>query len=294
MTNNRLYLWIVLAMIFWGASWPIASVLSRYIDVHEFITYRYIITTLSMAGVVLWMKLGFKISLAHFLVASAAAVLLIFYSKYYFLSTKYGAPGLAGAVVTTLMPVLVYVLMVFSKQNKTQIKDWFALLFGVFGVLITMNIWQFSIDELMSSSSIYLLAAASCWAVMSIITTYAKSMSPVLLSFYIYLMVVIIDSVFFFTPTHGSIFVMDGVFWINFLIVTIGSTTFATTVYFLGLQRLGSKQGSVFTFLVPFFAVGLSVIFLNEAWHWTTILGAAMTISALIILNNLKISFYNK
>ena len=295
MSNDRqLSLWIVLAMLFWGASWPIANVLSNYINVHEFISYRYIITTITMVPVLWWMKLSFKISFQHFLVACAAAILLIYYSKYYFLSTKYGAPGLAGAVVTTLMPVLVYLLMMFSKQKKTQGKDWLALLLGVLGVLVTMNIWQFQLSEIISGTSVYLLAAATCWALMSIVTTYAKSVVPATLSFYIYLMTALFDLIFFFEPTHGSILAMDSVFWINFLIVTIGSTTFATTVYFLGIAKLGSKQASVFTFLVPFFAVGLSVLFLNENWYWTTILGALMTIVALIILNNIKFGFYNK
>jgi len=293
-TDRQLSLWIVLAMLFWGASWPIANVLSNYINVHEFISYRYIITTITMVPVLWWMKLSFKISLQHFLVASIAAVLLIYYSKYYFLSTKHGAPGLAGAVVTTLMPVLVYLLMMFSKQKKTQRKDWLALLLGMLGVLVTMNIWQFQLSEIMKGTSVYLLAAATCWALMSIVTTYAKTISPATLSFYIYLMTALFDLIFFFEPTHGSILAMDRDFWISFLIVTVGSTTFATTVYFLGIQRLGSKQASVFTFLVPFFAVGLSVLFLNESWHWSTVLGAVMTIIALIILNNIKIGPYNK
>ena len=73
--------------------------------------------------------------------------------------------------------------------------------------------------------------------------------------------------------------------------MTIGSTTFATTVYFIGIQQLGSKQASVFTFLVPFIAIGLSVIFLSETLQWTTILGAMMTIVALMILNNIKFNF---
>jgi hypothetical protein len=33
---------------------------------------------------------------------------------------------------------------------------------------------------------------------------------------------------------------------------------------------------------------------LNESWHWSTVLGAVMTIIALIILNNIKIGPYNK
>lgn len=102
----------------------------------------------------------------------------------------------------------------------------------------------------------------------------------------------IIDWVFFLEPTSGSIFAMDALFWGNFLILAPGSTTFATTVYFLGIQLLGSKQVGVFMFLVPFFAIGFSAVFLNEVLQWRTILGAMMTIVALIILNNIKLSIF--
>ncbi len=290
-SDNRLFLWMTLAMLFWGASWPIANVLSVYINEHEFVVYRYVITVLTMVPVLFWMKLSFKITIKQFLVASVTALLLIFYTKFYFLSTKYGAPGLAGAVVTTLMPIIVYILMLFSRQKHPSVKDWVALFVGAVGVLVTMRIWQF---DVFNSVNVFLVLAASCWALMSVIASYAKSSHSAVLSFYIYIMVIVLDLIFFFEPTHGSVFLMDKVFWINMLIVSIGATTFATTVYFLGVQRLGSKQGSVFTFLVPFFSIGLSVIFLNESLHWTAIVGVLMTISSLKILNNIKLSFYNK
>ncbi|MBL6984398.1 MAG: DMT family transporter [Candidatus Thioglobus sp.] len=292
--NNRLYFWMVLAMLFWGASWPIANVLSAYITEHEFITYRYVLTSITMVPVLVWMKLSFKIDWLNLTIAALAALLLIFYTKFYFLSTQYGSPGLSGAVVTTLMPILVYLLMLFSQQKKPKIIDWLALGLGAAGVITTMDVWHLSAEQIWISHNIYMVAAASFWAVMSIVSSYAKRINPAVLSFYIYLITAIIDALFFFKPTYGSIFAMDGIFWINFLIVTIASTTFATTVYFLGLQRLGSRQGSVFTFLVPLFAVGLSVIFLKETWQWTTIVGAIMTIVALIILNKIKLNFYNK
>lgn len=280
-------------MLFWGASWPIANVLSAYINEHEFIVYRYALATMTMAPVLWWMKLSFKISLRDLMVVCVVALLLIFYTKFYFLSTKHGAPGLAGAVVTTLMPILVYVLMLFSKQKKPQTRDWLALLLGALGVLTTMNIWHFQLSEILNPINLYLVLAAACWALMSITTTQIKQAHPAVLSFYIYLITTVVDAAFFFEPTNGSIFSMDKTFWIGFLIVTIGSTTFATTVYFLGIQKLGTKQASVFTFSVPFFAVGLSAMILSEPWQWTTIVGALMTIIALIILNKIDVGFYN-
>ena len=129
---------------------------------------------------------------------------------------------------------------------------------------------------------------------MSISVTQAKAINPVVLSFYIYLITTLIDWIFFLKPTHNSIFMMDALFWSNFLILTLGATTFATTVYFLAVQSLGSKQASVFTFLVPFFAIGLSVVFLNEALQWRTIFGATITIVALMMLNNIKLNTFTK
>ncbi|CAC9433702.1 hypothetical protein [uncultured Gammaproteobacteria bacterium] len=287
--DNRLYLWMVLAMLFWGASWPIANILSGYLTMHEFIAYRYILTTLSMAPVLWWMKLSFKIDWSNLVVASLAAFMLIFYTKFYYLSAKHGAPGLAGAVVTTLMPILVYLLMLFGKQKHPVLKDWLALVLGSAGVATTMNIWHFKLDEILVLQNMYLVAAAGCWAVASLIIAYVKTINPAVLSFYIYLLISIFEMVFFLKPSSDSIFMMDDIFWINFLILTIGSTTFATTVYFLGIQSLGAKRASVFTFLVPFFAIGLSVIFLSEQWQWTTVAGAVMTIVALIILNRIHI-----
>jgi drug/metabolite transporter (DMT)-like permease len=189
------------------------------------------------------------------------------------------------------MPIIVYILMLLSRQKRPQIKDWLALLLGVTGVFTMMKVWNFQLDEIFKISNVYLLWAALCWALMSIATAYTKSIHPVVLSFYIYLVAAVLDWIVFFNPTSGSILIMDQTFWVSFLILTVISTTFATTVYFLGIQRLGSNKGSVFTFLVPFFAIGLSIILLNESLQVTTVIGVIMTITSLMMLNNVGPSF---
>jgi hypothetical protein len=44
MTDRKLFLWMTLAMLGWGVSWPIAKILSNYITEHELVTYRYALT----------------------------------------------------------------------------------------------------------------------------------------------------------------------------------------------------------------------------------------------------------
>jgi len=294
MTDRKLFFWMTLAMLGWGASWPIAKILSSYITEHELVTYRYVLTTITMLPIFYWMKLSFRIDLKNLVLAIITGVFLIFYTKLFFLGTKYGEAGIAGALVTTLMPIIVYILMLLSRQKKPEIKDWLALALGVAGVFTMIKVWTFEIEQIFNVSNVYLFWAALCWALMSIATAYTKSIHPVVLSFYIYLFATLIDWAVFFDPTSGSIFSMDQTFWLGFVFLAVGSTTFATTVYFLGIQKLGSNKGSVFTFLVPFFAIGLSMVMLGESLELTTIIGVMMTIASLTVLNRVKVKFDEK
>ena len=45
-----------------------------------------------------------------------------------------GAVGLGAALVTVLIPIFVYVMMIFSKKSKPILKDWLALTIGAIGV----------------------------------------------------------------------------------------------------------------------------------------------------------------
>ena len=53
-------------------------------------------------------------------------------------------------------------------------------------------------------------------------------------------------------------------------------------------MRLGSKKSTSFMYLVPTSAIGLSVILLNENLAWSTILGGALAVSAVYLINREK------
>ena len=81
---------------------------------------------------------------------------------------------------------------------------------------------------------------------------------------------------------------MDVTFWINMMLMSVASTTFAGTVYITGMQKWGSKA-TVYTFLVPFFVIALGAVILGESIRISTVLGALFTIYALILVNNIKL-----
>ena len=279
---------MVLAMLAWAGSFVSAKYLAVYINEHELVTYRYLITTLTTLPVLMYLNISYKIDMRNLAVAAITAILLVAYTKLFFLGTKIGTASLGGALITTLMPIIAFVIVLIFSKKKPVSKDWLALFIGAIGVSTMLEVWQFDLDEIFSTATVFFLWAALSWALMSVATAQSKSVSPILLSFYIYLIATLFNTVFFYENVNGSVFDMDGTFWLNILLMSIASTTFAATVYVAGMQRWGSKC-TVFTFLVPFFVIILGAVFLGEAIQVSTILGAMLTISALMLINNISL-----
>ncbi len=284
---------MVLAMLAWAGSFVSAKYLAVYINEHELVTYRYLITTLTTLPVLMFLNISYKIDMRNLAIAAITAILLVAYTKLFFLGTKIGTASLGGALITTLMPIIAFVIVLVFSKKKPIAKDWLALFIGAIGVSTMLEVWQFDLDEIFSTATVFFLWAATSWALMSIATSQSKRVSPILLSFYIYLIATLFNTVFFYENVNGSVFDMDETFWLNMLLMSIASTTFAATVYVAGMQRWGSKC-TVFTFLVPFFVIVLSATFLGESIQVSTVVGALLTVAALVLINNIKLEDFRR
>ena len=272
-------------MLFWGASWVNAKFLSEFISAQELIVYRYGITVLTLIPVLLFLKLSFKINFKNFIVALVSSVFLITYSIFYFDGVKYGTAGLGGAFVTTLTPILTFILTAIFINKFFRMRDVFALILGVIGVLLILNIFTFTIDDILVKSNLYFILASASWSIMTLNNTKLRAINPLIFTFHTYICVFVL-SIFITDFNSGNIFEFNYIFWTNLLILSIGGTTFATSIYFISITKLGADKASSFIFLVPFSAIFLSFLFLGERVYIGTIAGTILTIIAIFILNH--------
>lgn len=290
--KNIFYLLMVLAMAGWGASWVNAKVLSSYINEYELIFLRNFFTIITLAPVLIINKHYFKISKRSLALAFVTSIVMIAYLKFYFLGTKFGTASLGGALVTTLIPINTFLIMAIFFSKKILKKDIFALVLGALGILTMLNVWSFSLEQILSQHNIYFLLASILWPFITIISSKATKTSPLVFSFYMYVFMTLLVLIFFVEPTKMAYDAFDWIFWANILCVSVVATTFATSVYFVGIEKLGTNEVSSFIFLVPLFAIILSVIFLKEHISISIVLGTVLTLVAVKILNNIKI--FNK
>ena len=290
MTHKNLFFFLLfIAMLAWGGSWVNVKVLGHYVSAYEMIFLRFGITAITMVPIIIWLKHSFKIDLKSFGLVVLVALALIFYNKYYYLGTKFGTASLGGAMVTTMIPILTFVLLALMGVKKVSSKDLFALGLGAVGVLTMLHIWTFDLAHILLIQNLYFIIAAFLWAVLTIISSKSTKISPIVFTFYMYIMTVVLDCVLLVDVSAIPFATFDGIFWINMLLISLAASTFANTIFFLGIEKLGAAEVSSFVFLVPFSAIGLSAIFLDEKVDLFIIIGTILTLFAVKMLNNITI-----
>ena len=287
--KNILYVLLFFAMIGWGASWVNIKILSTYLNEYETMFFRFFITAISMIPIIKLLKKSFRINFKSLVLALFTSIALIAYMKYFYLGTKLGTASLGGALVTSLIPIMTFLILVIFKEKSISSKESIALILGAVGVMTMLNIWSFTLENILLVQNLYFIVASILWAVVTILSSKASQTSPLIFTFYLYIITCILNLIFFVDISLISYTQLDTTFWINMLILSLVASTFSNTIYFIGIEKLGPSQVSSFVFLVPFAAIILSSIFLQETIGISIVLGTVLTLSAVKILNNIKL-----
>ena len=288
--KNIFYPLLILSMIFWGIAWVNTKILTAYVNEYELVFLRMGICFISMFPIIYFSNLSFKINLKSFYLILIASVFLVLYSIVFFLGVQHGTPGFGGALVTTLIPINTFILIALINRKTISLKHSFALILGGFGVLTMLNVWNFNPNEIFSKDNIYFLMASILWPLLTIVSAKDTKTNGLVFTFYVYVISTFVVYFFFVdNSVFGKVANFDFKFWINMFMITILSTTFATSIYFIAIAKIGTKEATTFIFLVPASAMVSSAIYLGEKISFNTILGTICTIIAIYILNNLNL-----
>ena len=288
--KNIFYPLLILSMIFWGIAWVNTKILTAYVNEYELVFLRMGICFISMFPIIFFSNLSFKINLKSFYLILIASVFLVLYSIVFFLGVQHGTPGFGGALVTTLIPINTFILIALINRKTISLKHSFALILGGFGVLTMLNVWNFNPNEIFSKDNIYFLMASILWPLLTIVSAKDTKTNGLVFTFYVYVISTFVVYFFFVdNSVFGKVANFDFKFWINMFMITILSTTFATSIYFIAIAKIGTKEATTFIFLVPASAMVSSAIYLGEKISFNTIIGTICTIIAIYILNNLNL-----
>ncbi len=275
---------MVVSMVIWGGSWVSAKVMAMRLAPDVLCFWRFLLSFISLVPIVISRRPALTASGLGYSVIGA--VIMSAYMYYFFRGLEHELAGAAGVLVTSMIPMMTLLFSIIFLRKKAGARDLAGLALGMLGAAILLRLWTFDAYVLFHSNSIVFVFCAALWAVLTICSQRAgETISPYLFSVITYGI-----STLLFLPSAlrhgiGAVFDQDTLFWANLIFLSVISAGFATTVYFVAAERLGSYRSSSYVFLVPASAVLLSLIFLGEVPQAATIIGGTVAISAVYIIN---------
>ena len=287
MKNEKVLTQAMIASMFcWGLSWASNKVLASYGSASPICFYRFFVTAISLLMLVFFMKEKITFKAKTFWIVFVASICLSLYTFFFIKGLTVGLSGAGGVLVTTLNPIVTFILTLAITLKKPSKLATLGIVVGAIAACVLLKIWE-NFDALLTGGNVFFLIATVLWSILSRFTSMAKQFSaPLVFSLWMYSICSLM--MFLASDYHEVVTIFeksDTTFWLNMIFSGSITTALATTMYFFATAQLGVNKASSFIFLVPLTAAFGSWLFLSEIPQWHTIVGGVMGVLAVYIIS---------
>ena len=283
--EDRFYQWLLLlAMLLWGGGWSALKILTLHAPMETLLFWRFFLMSISFLPILYFFKEPIRLNKSSltYIVASSILNIGFMVSSYY--GTKYGLAGAGSVIVTSLSPIVTFILMLFIYKTSTHKLQALGLILGAIGSFIILELNDLSL--FFQTSNLYFLISAFIWAGVTILSQRSHvHIHPIHYSFFISLIATLVAFIYGFDSNLLLVFEQGWQFWLALIYLAVLGQTVATTIFFMASGKLGSQRTSAFMFLVPIFSLLSAALILDEPMQMHIIVGGAISFIAVYFIN---------
>lgn len=275
-------------MFLWGGGWSALKILTASVGVEVLSLWRFIIMFFAFIPILIYIKVPLHLPRKSLVYILTSSVLNVAFMIFAYLGVEISTAGNGGVIITVLSPLFTFILsLLFFKLRYTK-KQYIGLFIGLLGGLIMLNI--VNIELFIEGGEFYFILAAITWAGVSALAQQSHAyIHPIHYSFFIASFSMLILFVINISEDISLVFEQDLKFWSALLYLGVFGQTIATTIYFVASGKLGSSHASSFMFLVPFFALLISFLVLDESLKVHIILGGVISLFSVYLINKRQV-----
>jgi drug/metabolite transporter (DMT)-like permease len=278
---------LILAMLLWGGGWSALKILTYSSTIEVIVFWRFFLMSLSFLPILYFFKIPLTLNTKSLSFIAGSSILNIAFMVSSFLGIKHGLAGAGSVIITTLSPIMTFLLVAIIFKKQLLFKQYFGLSLGLIGgvILLQLN----NIELFFNGSNIYFLLCALVWAGVTILSQYShKHIHPIHYSFFISVVATISSFIYAYNSNLLSVFSQGSEFWIALIYLAVLGQSVATTIFFMASGKLGSEKTSSFMFLVPLFALFTAWLLLDEAMQPHILIGGTLSLFAVYFINHTK------
>jgi len=271
-------------MFLWGGGWSALKILTYDLSIEVIIFWRFFLMSLSFIPILYLMKVPLTLNRSSAKFVASSSVLNVSFMIFSFLGVKYGLAGNGGVIITTLTPLMTFLLVAIIFKTKLFASQIIGLIIGLVGGVIILQLNDLIL--FFNSSNIYFALCAIIWAGVTLLSQHSnKHIHPVHYSFYISVVATLASFVYAFNSDLTIVFDQGVKFWIALVYLAVLGQTVATTIFFIASAKLGSQKTSSFMFLVPLFSLISAWAILDETIQAHILIGGSLSLIAVYFIN---------
>ncbi|WP_371805541.1 DMT family transporter [Candidatus Lokiarchaeum ossiferum] len=282
---------LVIAMFFWGLSWPLAQIMVGQATPFQVGFFRFLIA--SLLYIIILFCTNFKIiktytwkSVRDFTILG---LLGIFGYGFLFLTAMQFTTSSQGAAIAGIQPSLIAIasFLIFGEKLYPKWK-YFGILLSFLGVLTIIGIQSFidfNKNHLIGNFIVFIAFLFWCGYTLygkKIMQKYTSLETTTWSSFTGMLM---FGAAALIENRWSQLLNVPASFWLNILILGVFTTVVGFFLYFYVINKIGAVRSGVFINLVPVFGTLLSIIILSQEITWTLWIGLVLISGGILIIN---------
>jgi drug/metabolite transporter (DMT)-like permease len=280
-----IYFKLVLVSLFWGGTFISTRIAAQSFGPFTGAGIRYSI------ALVFFLPLALKQNRRLFRIDKKQLPILlllgfsgIFAYNFFFFKGLKTIPASRGALLVALNPIFVLLMSALIYRERITFTRLAGIFISLAGVIFVIS--RGRVTELLSgleTGDLFMLGCPLTWAVYTLAGKPAlKHSTPLQASAWASMSGLCMLLIF----SLGESFpvMVPAKVWVALAYLGIIGTVIAFVWYYDGIRAIGPMRTSIFTNLVPVFAVMLSVIILKEKVSWYTWFGGALVIGGVILV----------
>ncbi|MFW9974453.1 MAG: DMT family transporter [Candidatus Thorarchaeota archaeon] len=290
-SSLKYYAMLIVAMAFWGGSWPSAKIVVGIAPPMTIGFFRFFIASVLFLILLISTESEPKriFKRANFKILFLVGLTGIFGYGVLFLTGMRFTTATQGAIIAGFNPATVsLVAHLYHKERLPQRWQYIGFVLAFLGVVFVVGVQallEFNLEYLVGN--LIILGAMVTWGLYSSIGKQAmKTMSPLevttggsIIGAFLFGMGALTEEVWSLPA------MVDSVFWINALYLGTCVTFIGFLFYFISIKELGATRSGGFINLVPVFGTIFSFLILHEVIFWTYGIGLLLVIIGIVIIN---------
>lgn len=295
MKEKRVYILLVLCILFWSGNFIIGRFVNEEIEAIELAFFRWFFVVLFIIPSLFFIDIKriYLIVKKNILLMSVFALLgITFFNTIVYLALKTTTATNALLInSSTPLIILLFSFLIFKTYiSKLQILGIFISMFGVIFLVLKGDLT--SIFNLKSQTGDLLIVISSiCWALYSVLI----KLKPIELKFYEFFISIVILGFIFLLPLYlyqGYSFQSQinqiTNYWYFFLYISFFTSILSYYFWNIGIEEIGVEKTGQFTHLMPLFGSILAFIFLDESLMFYHLIGGVFIASGIYLSLFLK------